>query len=247
MRVIVNDLSFRYVIYSEDDAVKKVIQFIHLCHMIESGKLKNVSKLVLAGEIDVNFEIAPGCKIMKLLQKILPREERGYLLGILTNREFVTPFPSNAFICDEKESYACAAAKDDGIVVSLLSSILFSQNSIEGSIAGEDVGVRNVACEQHIYDYRMILGKRIYRANSGKHKKERWNAYGKGKVGSPMDLNDEEAQILLDHAIEYKGRLYGRKDGKNYSFQNEQDVIYHGYQDENLGDDVVRELDKYLW
>lgn len=66
-------------------------------------------------------------------------------------------------------------------------------------------------------------------------------------MGSPMDLNDEQAQDLLDRAIEYKGRLYGRCNGINYSFQNEQDVYYHGYIDNELGDNIISKLDDYNW
>ena len=62
-----------------------------------------------------------------------------------------------------------------------------------------------------------------------------------------MDLDDEHAQRLLDKAIEFKGKLYGRYQGKNYSFQREQDVYYHGYIDDTLRDDVKTELDKYNW
>lgn len=92
-----------------------------------------------------------------------------------------------------------------------------------------------------------LLGIRIYEANATKHKKDRDNPYGKGKVASPMDLSDEEAQELLDHAIWIKQRLYARKGNRNYAFQNTKDCIYHGYIAEDLGDDILAVLYERKW
>lgn len=246
MRVIVNDLSFQYKFFSEKEALNKFIEFIQVCHEIESHRLKNVDKLIVVDNIDVNFDIAPNCKIIKLLQRVLPREERTYLLSILLNRETVENLPEYKFVFDGKESFACAAAREEA-VVSLLSSTVFYNCSLDGKIGNKKVSIINIGNKRHIFIHRKFLGKRIYRPNSEKHKKQRWNSYGKGKVGSPMDLNDEQAQDLLDRAIEYKGRLYGRCNGINYSFQNEQDVYYHGYIDNELGDDIISKLDDYNW
>lgn len=77
-----------------------------------------------------------------------------------------------------------------------------------------------------------------------KHKFDRENYYGKGKVGSRMDLSDEEAQELLNKAIYIKGRLYAKKDDHYYAFQREQDIIYHGYRVDDLRDDIKKTLDK---
>lgn len=70
------------------------------------------------------------------------------------------------------------------------------------------------------------------------------NFYGKGKVGSRMDLDDEEAQELLNKAIYIKGRLYGKKNGAYYAFQKERDVYYHAYRADDLGEDKKNILDK---
>lgn len=234
------------MLYSQEEALNKFLEFIQLCHEIESGKLKNVEKLIVVNNIDVQFEIAPRCKIISLLQRVMPREERTYFLSILLNRENGDEFPKGVFKYDGKESYACAAAKREA-VVSLLSTESFYNSTIKGTVDGEDVILINLGTTEHIFTHRKVLGKRLYRANSEKHKKQRWNSYGKGKVGSPMDLDEQQAQDLLDKAIEYKGKLYGRFKGINYSFQKEQDVYYHGYIDETLGDDIKSELNTYHW
>lgn len=106
------------------------------------------------------------------------------------------------------------------------------------------VELRNLSLNEHIDYYREELGLRRYIANDKKHKYDRENPYGKGKVGSRMDLLDEEAQDLLNKAIEIKGRLYAKKDGYYYAFQRERDIDYHGYRADDLGDDIKRQLDK---
>ena len=85
------------------------------------------------------------------------------------------------------------------------------------------------------------------RKGSEKHKKDRDNPYGKGKVASPMDLPDEEAQELLDRAVFIKNRLYARKGKNNYAFMNTIGCIYHGYIAADLGDDILTELNKTKW
>lgn len=59
-----------------------------------------------------------------------------------------------------------------------------------------------------------------------------------------MDLQGEEAQKLLNTAIYIKGRLYAKKNGHYYAFQNERDIDFHGYRADDLGEDVKRQLDK---
>lgn len=96
--------------------------------------------------------------------------------------------------------------------------------------------------------YRKELGLRRYIANDKKHKYDKENPYGKGRVGSRMDLHDEEAQELLNKAIEIKERLYAKKNGHYYAFQNERDIDYHGYRADDVGDDIKYKLDKeFVW
>mgnify|MGYP005757725249 CR=1 FL=1 len=246
MQIIVNDLSFKQKMPSKEDVLEKLLVFIRICHQLESGKMRNVEGRILADKIDVQFELAPGWKMIQLLQSVLPVEERRYFLSILMNRAPADPLPSEPFWCEGKFSYACAMAKE-GATVSLLSAEVFSKSLIWGRIGEEEAILRNIGREEHIHEHRHLLGLRIYRANDVKHKKLRRNFYGKGRSASPMDLDQDQAQRLLDRAIEYKGRLYGRFRDKNYSFQNEQDVYYHGYLDEELGDDIKRELDRHRW
>lgn len=135
----------------------------------------------------------------------------------------------------------------NGISVSLRSNEAFLKENIEVLYKGNAINLKNISCDNHIFIHRQDLGLRIYKANDKKHKPDRYNEYGKGKVASPMDLTEDEAQQLLDKAVCIKGSLYGRKHGINYAFQNERDVYYHGYQVNDLGDDIIRELDRDVW
>jgi hypothetical protein len=115
---------------------------------------------------------------------------------------------------------------------------------IKGIVAGDEISLRNLSKMEHINYYRKELGLRRYIANEKKHKFGRDNPYGKGRVGSRMVLHDEEAQDLLNKAVVIKGRLYAKKNGHYYAFQNERDIDYHGYRADDVGDDIKSRLDK---
>ena len=153
--------------------------------------------------------------------------------------------PEEPFVFHDMESFVCAAAKDDA-VVSIETDSIFSDSLLSGVIGESPVSIRNISDGSHIHEYRKLLGIRKYVANDRKHKKDRFNAYGKN-VASPMRLEGEEAQDLLDRAIEINGRLYARKGNVNYAFQQEQVCIYHGYEDYNLPPNILTELNQKIW
>lgn len=132
-------------------------------------------------------------------------------------------------------------------MVSLETEEGFKKVEVIGMIGDEKVRIKNISSKEHIDYYWELLGIRIYEANNEKHKKDRDNPYGKGKVGSRMDLSDEEAQELLNHAIWVKGRLYARKGKYNYAFQNTRNCIYHAYIADDLDGDIVSRLLREKW
>lgn len=125
-----------------------------------------------------------------------------------------------------------------------MSDELFERPVVESIIDCERIELRNIAHEDHINFYRKELGIRRYSANSNKHKFDRENPYGKGKIASRMNLNDSDAQELLNKAVYIDGRLYAKKNGYYYAFQNEGDIIYHGYRADDLKENITRKLDK---
>ena len=191
-------------------------------------------------------ELYPTGTLYRIIQEISDQDDKKYFLGLLVNREKAETISEKPFIYKNSESFACAAAKEEGLV-SLETEDDFKKTEITGLIDNREVQIKNISCEAHINYYWDMLGIRIYEANKEKHKKDRKNAYGKGKTASPMDLPDEEAQELLDHSIWIKNRLYGRKGNRNYAFQNTKDCIYHAYIADDLGDDIIAKLYENKW
>lgn len=246
MEIAINDLSFSFLFYSEKQALMALRKFIYLCKEIEDrNRCTKVERLV-AGKIDKMAELAPNSKLIKLIQQLKSHDEQTYLLGLLTNREKIKEVPPLPFRYKEKESFVCAWAVDKA-VISLASEAGLSDSEICGEIGMKAVSIANISEETHIDIHGEILGVRIYRANDVKHKKDRVNYYGKGKSASPMDLDNETAQDLLNRAIWIKGRLYARKHGRNYAFQCTGGNVYHCYIADDLGDDILHELNAHKW
>lgn len=245
MNITINDLSFMFPFYSETDFQTALKQFIQICRELESNRCHNVTGITRV-EIDKTFPIYPNGNLYKAMQMISDNNEKKYFLSLLVNRGCQTPVLTSAFLYKGKSSTSCASAKDDA-VVSLESEEGLKETSLIGEISSKNVSIKNISRNEHILFYRDMLGLRIFEPNSEKHKKDRDNPYGKGKVASPMDLPDEEAQELLDRAVFIKNRLYARKGKNNYAFMNTIGCIYHGYIAADLGDDILTELNKTKW
>lgn len=242
MIAVINDISFNYPYETADNAIKGVHDFLDICKLIESDEVTNIDS-IKTGIIDTQIEMAPGYKLAKLVQEFKEREERSFLLSILVNRPSYNELSECLCSIDGKDSFLCAYGIDN-FIISLMSDKLFMDPVIEGIIDNKNVELRNISKNDHINFYRKELGIRKYSANSNKHKFDRENPYGKGKVASRMDLNDSDAQKLLNRAVYIDGRLYAKKDGYYYAFQNEGDVNYHGYRADDLKENITRKLDK---
>lgn len=245
MRAGINDLSFDCSFYDKNELMRAVSDFIRICGQVESVRCHNVDRLIGIA-IDKTTELAPGHNLYHVIESIKNRNERTYFLGLLKNRAPESFKPDVPFALQGRESWLCASLKDE-VLVSLESCEAFSRKEIDGTIRGEHVSIANISGEEHLYDHQELLGLRIYEHNDIKHKRDRENPYGKGRIGSPMDLSREEAQSLLDHAICVKGRLYARRGKHNYAFQNTRRQIYHGYIADDLGEDILKELSAVKW
>lgn len=245
MRVVVNDLAFLFPFYGETELIEAIRKWIYVCRELESGRCHEVDSLIRI-RLDKSLELAPDCSIYKVIQKITDRNERSYLLSLLTNREDLPLSPKFPFVYKGRESYLCAWAREEALV-SLEAEEGFKKPGLVGTIQGNAIEICNISREEHLFCHRNRLGIRIYEPNEGKHKKDRENYYGKNRVASPMDLTGREAQELLDKAIWIKNRLYARKGKNNYAFQNTRDCIYHGYIAADLGDDILNVLYQKKW
>lgn len=241
MIAVVNDVSFQYPYITAGLAIDSMHQFLNICKIIEKDEVTGISE-IKTGMIDTQMEIAPNYKLIQLIQDFKEKEERSLLISILTNRGTYKVGAEKVCEVDGKESSICIQGIDN-FLISLLSNAVFAEPIIEGTVEQVKVELRNISKNEHIDYYRKALGLRRYIANDKKHKADRENFYGKGKVGSRMDLCAEEAQYLLNKAVYIKGRLYAKKNGFYYAFQNERDIDYHGYRADDLGEDIKRQLD----
>lgn len=241
MKAIINDIAFQYKYDTVESAQIAFHNFLDICRKIESEEITNV-KIIESDIIDKYIEVAPNYTIIQLVQQFKTREQRSYLLSILTNRGRNLNI-SEKCIIDGKESHICSCAKNN-ILISLLSSTIFASDNIIANVNDKTIELRNISKNEHIYFYGQILGIRKYKANSKKHKPNRENNYGKGKIASRMDLSDDEAQKLLNKAVYINNRLYAKKDGNYYAFQHEGGIDYHGYNADDLQDNIKRQLDK---
>lgn len=242
MIAVINDISFQYTFATKKLAIEYMHKFLDICKRIKRKEVTNIYD-IKTGIIDAQQEISPDFKIIQLLQNFQTREERTFLLSLLTNQGTYRTEQGKLCKIDGKESFVCGYAINN-ILISLLSDVLFEKPVIKGIVAGDEISLRNLSKMEHINYYRKELGLRRYIANEKKHKFGRDNLYGKGRVGSRMDLHDEEAQDLLNKAVIIKGRLYAKKNGHYYAFQNERDIDYHGYRADDVGDDIRSRLDK---
>lgn len=242
MIAVINDISFQYSFATREAAIEYMHKFLEICRRIKSEKVTNVQE-IKTGVIDTQREICPDFKLIQLLQNFQTREERTFLLGLLTNQGTYRSEQGEPCWIADKKSFVCTYAIDN-ILISLMSHALFETPVVKIIVAEKEIDLRNLSKEEHINYYRKELGIRRYIANDKKHKFDRDNPYGKGKIGSRMDLHDEDAQDLLNKAVEIKGRLYAKRSGYYYAFQNEGDIDYHGYRVDDLGDDIKSQLDK---
>lgn len=242
MIAVINDVSFQERFATIEAAMNRMHQFLDICKRIQKEEITNIHE-IKTGLIDGQIEIAPNYKLIQLLQEFRQREERTLLLSILTNKgTYRTEEESVCKINGKKTSVPLQNVQD--FLISLLSNVVYEAPVLKVTMEQGDKEMRNISKDEHIYYYRQDLGLRKYCANDKKHKFDRENYYGKGKVGSRMDLSDEEAQELLNKAIYIKGRLFAKKDDHYYAFQREQDIIYHGYRVDDLRDDIKKTLDK---
>ena len=240
MIVAINDLPFRSKMSSKAEAIEAIRKWMEICKELESDKVSAVEG-IYSGVIDRTLEIAPQYKLIQLVKEFQTREERSYLIHLLVNLPVPDMEDVNAFYFKGMGSKICAWAKE-GIVVSAITDITYAEDKLVGVQNDQDIEINNIAQKQHLELYKSALGIRKYEPNP-KHRK---NAYydGAGRYVDEMDLNDDEAQNLLNHAIDIDGKLYGKMNGNYYCFQNHHDNCYHGYCNKQLPIHITKKIDQ---
>lgn len=234
----VNDLSFYHCFENRALANHALHVFLKLYQELRQKKYRMISG-VYGAEIDVLREIAPNVKLIQILQDFETRDEQRLLLTILNNLNR-PDYRGPLFYLAGKSSKICAFASG-GILLSLDSDSVFSQKLITGECDGRVCEIKNIASFLHLSDYDAFLGHLRYQ-RSPKHREREY--YRTGESVSPMDLNDEEAQFLLDCAIRIGERFYAKKNNHYYVFPVTTKNLYHGFRDDSLPQHIRYRIDR---
>ena len=228
MDIVFNDISVQYPFRDKYDAVEKIKESIKI---LASLRKQDSSFKLSSQEKITGTEIAPGY----YFEQLFSEKE-----GLLSH--------NGKFVIDQKESVQCGYAFEEGkLLFSLRTREEFSKEVIKGKYTNDNMNyseakIDNIAEEDHLDIHWKKLGKRIYNP-SPKHKVD----YG---WGSDMDLNDQEAQIVLDKAVVAENsekHLIAKYKGTYYSFRCHWKNEYHGYQDNSMPEHLKRKLqDIYL-
>lgn len=243
MIVVINDLSFKRNFSDKSEAIKKVHQWMDICKKIESQETTTVEE-IYSVMLNTSAEIAPDYPLIELVKEFETRDERRYLIHLLTNLSQPENMPKDPFCLKGECSYICSWAKEE-CIISLESDFLFGESTLDGEVRQEKVSIKNLSKQEHIRLYEEFLGIRHYEANK-KHRKQPYMDAA-GRYVAAMDLSVLEAQELLNHAIEIEGNLYGKRNGQYYSFQRHHANYYHGYQNNNLGLHIRNKIDTECW
>ena len=243
MIVVINDLSFKKFFSNKNEAIRKVHQWIDICKKIESKEATSVEK-IYSVMLNTPAKIAPDYPLIELVKEFETRDERRYLIHLLTNLSQPENMPQDPFCLKGECSYICSWAKNGGII-SLESDLLFGESILNGKVKQEKVSIKNISKQEHIRLYEEFLGIRHYEENK-KHRKQPYRDAA-GRYVAAMDLSDSEAQELLNRAIEIEGNIYGKRKGKYYCFQKHHDNYYHGYQNNNLELHIRNKIDAECW
>ncbi len=233
----VNDLPFYHRFESRMHADRALHVFLRLYQELKQNKYRAIERFY-GVKIDVFREIAPGLKLIQVLQNFKTKDEQRLLLTILNNLD-CPDYQGPLFYLVEEESKICAFARG-GILLSLDSASVFSQRLITGELDGRVCEIKNIASILHIRDYDAFLGHLLYE-RSPKHREREY--IRSGETVSPMDLNDEEAQLLLDRAIRIGERYYAKIDDRYYVFPVTVGNRYHGFRDDRLQQNIRDKID----
>lgn len=239
MYKFINGISFSHQFPSKELLVEAIKKFVKVNADIQREAVNIKSTKI--GAFDGQYEILHNMTWRKFIGNMPRSEEKTFLLSLIVNSERQQNDYDVMYILEGSE---IKLPKDiiDNVLLSLASSDIYKSYLILGRCNRVDVALKNITEQEHIEIHRAILGIRKYHANDVKHKTDRENYYGNGRVASRMDLNNDEAQQVLREAIEIDGKLYAEYKGKYYAFQCERDVVYHGYRVDDLAEHIRRKL-----
>lgn len=242
MEIILNDIVWRHKCSDKYVAIENIKVAIEI---LAELRKKDKSFKLYAKEKISGSELAPGYYFGQLFSEgedVLPRKYKTLIRTYLSNFNKINE-DSGSFKIGEHSSEQCGYACSEGkAVFSIITNDIFAASILEGiyeNLDGKQIEsfLKNISQKEHLEESSSSIGYRIYEENP-KHKIN----YG---WGSPMDLNNEEAQIALNGAIQINEddkHLVSKYKGKYYSFRCHRKNCYHGYQDNGLNDGIKSRL-----
>ena len=242
MKIAINDIAFMKGFKIPHDAQKALVCFANVAIRLRDERVSRVDTtvdIVNSKNVNKSTELAPQYSLMHALNDI----RNGYREQYLWMLQMLTMVGEGEEETDEKfcllgfQSEHCARYKED-FLLSLVSDPIFAQKTIQGVLTdNKKHSIRNIADESHIEFYWEELGFREYEINPKHGRREYIRAGGK-KVGIAPE-SDELGQMLLNQAIEYKGKLLSvdiEKDNRIFEFRRSYANKFHGFLQENLAE-----------
>lgn len=244
MKIAINDIAFMKGFKIPHDAQKALVCFANVAIRLRDERVSRVDTtvdIVNSKNVNKSTELAPQYSLIHALNDIRNgyREQYLWMLQMLT----MVGEGEGEEETDEKfcllgfQSEHCARYKED-FLLSLVSDPIFAQKTIQGVLTdNKKHSIRNIADESHIEFYWEELGFLEYEINPKHGRREYIRAGGK-KVGIAPE-SDELGQMLLNQAIEYKGKLLSvdiEKDNRIFEFRRSYANKFHGFLQENLAE-----------
>lgn len=243
MRLIVNDISWQVDLYNRNDIVQSLINFANLCkYIIKKAHNLNDKNIYSVQPVREDQYISMS-NMKKYLKEIKDKECIAILVGVINNSPTIEVDSEKAMFLHGCLTYAFTVAEGNDLLVSIAAADWLEQDELTAERDEKSKTIKNIYSIEQSNIYKMSLGYRFSKSNP-KHN-HRNEIYSKnGVVNSPMDLDDEVSQIVLDEAIadqwikdrrdydsisESKSdKLYAKYNGKYYEYQGT-DNVYHGY------------------
>ena len=244
--IAVNDISILIGFTKENIARKALVQFGNLGLKLRSecvSKVNETADIINSHAVHKALEIAPRYSLIQALNDIKSENQEQFLciLQILTMVGEDAEDQRDEFSLLGYRSTHCARYKKD-FLLSVVSDKAFASETVTGILNDEQsCEIRNIAYERHIDLYWKELGFRLYEINP-KHGKREYIRAGGERVGIAPET-DELGQKLLNHAIEYKGKLFSvDRENRIFEFRHSYANKFHGFLQENLQEDDRKKI-----
>ena len=243
MRLIVNDISWQIEIHDKNEIVQSLSDFAELCKYVIRKSHNLDDKRIYSVQPVEAKQYCSFAKMKGYLKEIDDKECRDLIIGVINNSPTIEVKDESPMQLQGYQTFVFSIAQENDVLLSMNTTEWLRQDSLTGCDGFKQKTIKNIYSIAQSYVHKSTLGYRIYKMNP-KHNHKGEIKRKKGMINSPMDLDDQTAQKVLDEAIpdewtgdrkdlnsvsKYKSpKLYAKYEGKYYEFQGI-DNIYHGY------------------